>query len=139
MTEETKDYVKKQIDTEFSHFRSEQDIKWRNFTEDFILKNKPPITLAQAMNWIFSFIGSLVVVVMFIIFMRADVSNNTSKMDSHEKMQAQETLELKLQMKEILKTVTETNNTVIELKTENNIKSKNEEQINKTKRFFNQN
>jgi len=122
MTEETKDYVKKQIGTEFSHFRSEQDIKWRNFTEDFILKNKPPITLAQAMNWIFSFIGSLVVVVMFIIFMRADVSNNTSKMDSHEKMQAQETLELKLQMKEILKTVTETNNTVIELKTENNIK-----------------
>ncbi len=121
MEDSIKVFINKQIQTEFTQLRVEQDVKWKEFTEDILKELEPPFSLSQAMNWLFGFIGVLVVVISFVLMMRFDIDRVRDDFNIHEKVKAEEAKEFKVQIEKILTLSTETNNTVIELKTINSM------------------
>jgi len=132
--EEIKSYIEQKVRTEFTQLKSENDRKWNEFTEQILERMKPPVSLSQALNWLFSFITVLAFIIGFVLLIRFDVNQNIKT-----------TEEVKIQMEKILILSTATNNAVIELKTKSDVEkqvqdrqNKSQEQYDKTKNFFNQ-
>lgn len=136
MEDSIKVFINKQIQTEFTQLKVEQDVKWKKFTEDILKELEPPFSLSQAMNWLFGFIGVLVVVISFVLLMRFDIDRVRDDFNTHERVKEEEAKEFKVQIEKILTLSTETNNTVIELKTINNLQQDKKSQMKRTEEFF---
>jgi len=135
MEKEIKIYVDKEIRSEFSNLKSEQDKKWEAFTMEILEKIKPPFSVAQLITWLFSFLGTLVVIVTFVVLIKFKSDRTAEDLEKHEILKANEAKELNYKIDKMFDLVTITNNTVIELKTKAKLDDTRNEQYQKTKRF----
>ena len=135
MEKEIKIYIDKEIRSEFSNLKSEQDKKWEEFTMEILEKIKPPFSVAQLITWLFSFLGTLVVIVTFVVLIKFKSDRTAEDLEKHEILKANEAKELNYKIDKMFDLVTITNNTVIELKTKAKIDDTRNEQYQKTKRF----
>ncbi len=138
MTEETKIFVRTEIKTEFSDMQKEQDRKWQDFRDEVLDKIRPQFTSAQITGLLITMLSMMVGAVIYVESIKQQSQNNKEQFEKHEVIKAQETAILNTKIEKIFVLATETNNTVIALKTKGETEKELANQKRRSENFFNQ-
>jgi len=121
MTEETQQFVRKEIRSEFTQLQKEQDVKWESFRGEILEKIQPQFTYAQLTGFLITLIGLMVGAVIYVESIKQQSQNNKEMFEKYEKEKREETMMIFVKMDKIYDLTVETNKAVAVLENSNQI------------------
>jgi len=129
MTEETQQFVRKEIRSEFSQLQKEQDKRWDNFRDEFMARiDKMTPTTMQIAMFIIAVIGMMVGAVVYVDEIKKEGEKtknegieNRIRFEKYERDKREESKEMSLKIDKIYDLTLETNTKVAVLQNSNEI------------------
>jgi hypothetical protein len=136
MTEETQQFVRKEIRSEFSQLQKEQDKRWDNFRDEFMAKiDKMTPTTMQIAMFIIAVIGLMVGAVVYVADIKSEGEKtknegieNRIRFEKYERDKREESKEMSYKIDKIYDLTLETNTKVAVLENSNQIE-KNKQKV----------
>jgi len=129
MTEETQQFVRKEIRSEFSIMKSDQDKKWDDFREEIFEKiEKTQLSMGQWTALLLAFIGMMVGAVIYVESIKQQSQNTKDAFEKYENQKKEETSLIFQKMDKIYDLALETNKSVAVLENSNQIE-KNKQKV----------
>ena len=128
MTEETQQFVRKEIRSEFTQLQKEQDIKWNEFRSEILDKLQPQFTSAQLTGFLITLLALMVGAVIYVESIKQQSQNNKEMFEKYERDKQLETSLIFTKMDKIYDLALETNKAVAVLENSNQIE-KNKQKV----------
>ena len=128
MTEETQQFVRKEIRSEFSQLQKEQDVKWNEFRSEILDKLQPQFTSAQLTGFLITLLALMVGAVIYVESIKQQSQNNKEMFEKYERDKQLETSLIFTKMDKIYDLALETNKAVAVLENSNQIE-KNKQKV----------
>ncbi len=136
MTEETQQFVRKEIRSEFTQFQKENDKRWDNFRDEFMAKiDKMTPTTMQIAMFIIAVIGLMVGAVVYVADIKSEGEKtknegieNRIRFEKYERDKREESKEMSYKIDKIYDLTLETNTKVAVLENSNQIE-KNKQKV----------
>ena len=128
MTEETQQFVRKEIRSEFSQLQKEQDKRWDNFRDEIFDRIKPQFTSAQITGFLITLMAMMVGAIIYVESVKQQSQNTKDQFEKHEVLKQVESKEIFLKMDKIYDLAVETNKSVAVLENYNQIE-KNKQKV----------
>ena len=136
MTEETQQFVRKEIRSEFSQLQKEQDKRWDNFRDEFMARiDKMTPTTMQIAMFIIAVIGLMVGAVVYVAEIKSEGKEtkkegieNRLRFEKYERDKREESKEMSYKIDKIYDLTLETNTKVAVLQNSNEIE-KNKQKV----------
>jgi hypothetical protein len=128
MTEETQQFVRKEIRSEFTQLQKEQDVKWNEFRSEILEKIQPQFTSAQLTGFLITLLALMVGAVIYVESIKQQSQNNKDMFEKYERDKQLETSLIFTKMDKIYDLALETNKAVAVLENSNQIE-KNKQKV----------
>jgi GTP-binding protein EngB required for normal cell division len=128
MTEETQQFVRKEIRSEFTQLQKEQDVKWNEFRSEILEKIQPQFTSAQLTGFLITLLALMVGAVIYVESIKQQSQNNKEMFEKYERDKQLETSLIFTKMDKIYDLALETNKAVAVLENSNQIE-KNKQKV----------